>query len=458
MRERDRRRSITFLPDFGKVPPQSNDMEMAVLGICMVYPDSIHEIRMIPEMFYKDAHQKIFKAILDVSAKGLVDLLTVTERLRAFNELDAAGGPVYITGLTEGIYTDKMIDIYSKVVKEKFYKRELIRISTEVQNRAFDDTYDIAELWEYTEKSIFELSDETHSQEPIHISQGVDELIEEVRQIYEKEKSLVGIPSGFTTIDRITGGWQPANLIVIASRPSMGKTALALALTANPAKMNYPACMFSLEMSRIELVTRFMSGSSGYANIEIRNARVDFDRFVNSSHEIAGMPVWIDDTPAIGLMELRSKIRKQVMKNDIKLVIVDYMQLMSAEAKSREQEVSIISRGLKAIAKDFNLPVIALSQLNRQVEDRADKRPRLADLRESGSIEQDADIVCFIYRPAVYNIRTITYEGLEISSQNLMMIDCAKNRNGALFSIPLYHNSSLSVIQEEMFELHNEPF
>jgi replicative DNA helicase len=229
----------------------------------------------------------------------------------------------------------------------------------------------------------------------------------------------------------------------------MGKTALALSLISNPAKLKYPVCIFSLEMSESELATRFMSGSTGYTNIEIRNARIDLEKFVEKSNQVANLPIYIDDTPALTLFELRSKVKKMIIRYGVKLVVVDYLQLMKQDAGNREQEVSIISRGLKAISKEFSIPVIALSQLNRGVEERADKRPRLSDLRESGAIEQDADIVCFVYRPAIYNINSIEIDGDNYSTEGLMIIDCAKDRNGALFTKPLYHNINLTVIQED---------
>jgi len=449
------RRPVLHMPDLGKVPPQDIEAEEAVLGACMVYPDVIHDISLSPEMFYLEAHQEIFEAIRDVSMTGSVDLISVQSKLRNKGKLEIAGGPVALTMLLSKIFTDQMTPTHASIVKDKFQLREYIRIGTEIRNMAFTD--DVADVKEHAETGLFHLSDITEKQEPVHISKGIDEVLEEVRQVYTKEKSLIGVPSGFLGIDRITGGWQPGNLIIIAARPSMGKTALALILSLNPARRKFPVTFFSLEMSREELITRYLSGSSGYTNIEIRNAYVNFDKLVDSSHELAGLPITIDDTPALNLISLRSKIKKQIMKNGTKLIIIDYLQLMSFESRSREQEVSAISRGLKAISKDFNIPVIALSQLNRNVEDRADKRPRLADLRESGSIEQDADIVCFIYRPAHYKIQTTMIDNNEISTQNLMVIDGAKNRNGALFCHPLYHNPSFTDIREEDFELRNEP-
>lgn len=235
-------------------------------------------------------------------------------------------------------------------------------------------------------------------------------------------------------------------------------TAISLQLALNPARMKYGIGIFSLEMSKEELTTRMLSSVTDYTNVEIRNANINFDKLVEKSNEIAMLPIIIDDTAGLGLFELRSKVKKMILKNDIKLIIIDYLQLMSAEAGNREQEISKISRGLKGISKEFSIPVIALSQLNRGVEERADKRPRLSDLRESGAIEQDSDIVCFIYRPSYYGIASVRVDKEDIGTDGVMIIDGAKNRNGALFSKVLYHNSSLTNIREEKFEMKNEPW
>jgi replicative DNA helicase len=430
-----------------RILPHNIQLEKSVLGICLVYPDTINSVRLKPDMFYDDKHKKIFQAMREVSSKGACDLITVTEQLRKSGMLDFAGGAMYITKLTEQIFSDQQAEQYAMLIKEKYLLREYIRISYEIIDKSYQE--DISDVIEHAEGSLFRLSDFTQSKEPRQISNCIDELLKDVEKIYTKEKSLIGIPSGYTSIDRKTGGWQPGNLIIIAGRPSMGKTALALALCQNSAKLNNPVGLFSLEMSDSEIAARFLSSVSGYTNVQIRNADINLDDLALKSNDIAGLPIVIDDTPGLSLMEMRSKVKKMILKFGVSLVIVDYLQLMTAEAGNREQEVATISRGLKGIAKEFNIPVIALSQLNREVENRADKRPRLADLRESGAIEQDADIVCFIFRPAVYGIKSLVIDKDEIPSSGMMLIDCAKDRNGALFTIPLYHNESLTVIREE---------
>ena len=448
--------NILSMPDYGKIPPQSIQAEIMVLGTCLCYPDIINEIQLKPEMFYKESHQKIFSAIIGVAGKTVCDIVTITELLRNKNELETVGGPVYITSLTTNVMSEKHIINHALIIKEKYLLREYIRLSSEIQNMAFQE--DLQDVMEFAESELFKLSDFTQTKESKSLGQCIDELLIEVQKIYNKEKSLIGVPSGFTSIDRITGGWQPGNLIIIAGRPSMGKTAMALTLASNPSKLKYPVCLFSLEMSENEIAARFLSGVSGFTNVEIRNADLDFDTLVNRSNEVANLPIFIDDTPALGLFDLRSKVKKVILRHGVKMIIIDYLQLMKAEAGNREQEVSTISRGLKSISKEFNIPVIALSQLNRGVEERAGKRPQLSDLRESGAIEQDADIVCFIYRPAYYGISTIDFDKETLSTENLMIMDCAKDRNGALFSKALYHNESLTVISEHKMEKDESPY
>ena len=254
-------------PDYGKVPPQALDAERAVLGTCLAYLDSISEIRLRPEMFYKEAHQKIFESILELANKGQCDMVLLTDDLRKKNLLDSIGGPVYLLDLTNRVYTNQLLNEHSLMVKQAFIAREYIRIGQELVNRGFTD--DIIDIMEYAETELFKLSDFTQAKEPRHISLPVDEVLKDTEMIYNKEMSLIGVPSGYTSIDRITGGWQPGNLIIVAGRPSMGKTALALALASNPAKLGYPVGIFSLEMSDRELATRYLSGESGYSNTMI---------------------------------------------------------------------------------------------------------------------------------------------------------------------------------------------
>jgi replicative DNA helicase len=429
-----------------KIPPQMIEAESAVIGTCLAYPDAIGEISLTPEMFYKPVHQKLFTAIIELSKKNCCDIISLTDYFRKTGELELLGGVVYITKLIENVVSMKSIVNHAMIVKEKYLLREYIRTGVEISNMAFQE--DLAEVIEYAESQLLSISSFTQTKEPKRIDRLIDDLLIQVQKIQTKEISLVGVPSGFTSVDRITGGWQPSDLVIIAGRPSMGKTAMALTLILNPAKLGYPVCLFSLEMSESQLAARLLSGVSGYSNVEIRNADLNLDKLVHCSNDVARLPIFIDDTPALTVFDLRSKVKKMIIRHGVKMVVVDYLQLMKQDAGNREQEVSKISQGLKAIAKEFNVPVIALSQLNRGVEDRADKRPRLSDLRESGAIEQDADIVCFIYRPFVYGITEIKIDNESIDTNGRLILDCAKDRNGALFSKALYHNESLTIITE----------
>lgn len=449
-------RSIHIMPDFGKVPPQAIDVETALLSICLTSPGAIYETGLKPEMFYKEAHRLIFQAAIDLLQSGPVDIITVTNKLRNNNQLEAIGGPVYISQITSAFYSDSMTAYYSAIIKQKYIQREFIRYSSELQTRSFDDSLDLFDLVEFAETGLFNITNFSQKKEPLPLSKCVDEFLIEVEKIYNKEKELTGIPSGYTRIDRITGGWMPGDLIIVAARPSMGKTAFALNLAKNIASFKYPIAVFSLEMSYNQLVSRLLSGESGYSNVEIRNANINFDKLVESSHSIASLPVFIDDTPGLSLFELRSKVKKLIIKQGIKMIIIDYLQLMTNKSESREQEISSISRGLKLIAKEFDIPVIALSQLNREVENTKEKRPKLSNLRESGAIEQDADIVCFLFRPYLYDILEIYIDDSNQSTKDMLIVDCAKDRNGALFSIPLFHNDAMTIIKENKEDLNNE--
>lgn len=429
-----------------KIPPQALDVEVALLGICLSYPDIAQGLRIKPEMFYKDAHRKIFSVIQELENNA--STISVTNKLRERNELDSVGGVIYVTQLTEGIYSDALAEHYSLIIKEKYFRREYIRISSELSDMSLDESIDLGELIEFAESNLFSISENTHSKEPEHISKSIDEVLVNTQKIQTKEKKLVGIPSGYSKIDRITGGWQPGNLIIVAGRPSMGKTALVLELAKRSAVLGYPVALFSLEMSTYELSVRLLSGASDYSNVVIRNAETNIDKLVTASNSVASLPVYIDDTPALSIPELRSKTKKLILRNSVKMIFVDYLQLMKGSGETRENEVSSISRGLKAIAKEFDIPVIAVSQLNRGVEKTRDKMPGLADLRESGAIEQDADIVSFVFRPKYYDMKSIDVNGEEVDSDSLILFYSGKNRNGALFIEPLYHNEYITKIED----------
>lgn len=438
------RPSVTVLPDFGKVPPQAIDMEEAVLGAIMLEKEAVITILDIlkPESFYKDAHRKIFKAISDLSYREYpVDLYTVTEELRAHQELESVGGPVYLTQLTSKVVSAANVEFHARIVAQKYIQRELIRVSTEIQTRSFDDTYDVIELLDFSENELFQIAEGNIKREVSPVNVVIKEAIREIEDAGKREDALIGIPSGFTRLDRLTSGWQKSELIIVAARPSMGKTAFALSMARNMSvEHGKKVAIFSCEMSSIQLANRLIIAETDIAGDKIRNGRLSEDEWKQLDTRIKKLiqaPIFIDDTPAISIFELRAKCRRLMAQHKLDIVIVDYLQLMSGpdNAGSREQEVSNISRSLKSIAKELNVPIIALSQLNRSVEMRGGtKRPLLSDLRESGAIEQDADMVVFIHRQEKFGLTTFE-DGS--STKGIAEIILAKNRNGPVDDVKL---------------------
>lgn len=435
---------MTVLPDMGRVPPQALDMEEAVLGALMLEKEAVITVLDIlrPESFYKEAHQKIFSAIASLSNKDFpVDLYTVTEELRASGELDSVGGPVYLTQLTSKVVSAANVEYHARIVLQKYIQRELIRVSSEIQVRSFDDTYDITELLDFSEDSIFQIAEGNIKREVAPINEVLKEAISEIEAAGKREDALVGIPSGFTKLDRLTSGWQKSELIIIAARPSMGKTAFALTMARNMAiDHNKKVAIFSCEMSAVQLVNRLIISETDISSQKIKNGRLTEEEWRHLDARIkklAQAPIYIDDTPAITVTELRAKCRRLMAQHKLDIVIIDYLQLMTGpqNSGSREQEVSNISRSLKSIAKELDVPVIALSQLNRSAELRGGmKRPQLSDLRESGAIEQDADMVVFIHRMEKFGITT---DESGNSTRGIAEIILAKNRNGPVDDIHL---------------------
>jgi replicative DNA helicase len=429
----------------GKIPPQAIDLEEAVLGALMLEKDAILTIIDIlkPESFYKDVHQKIFKAILDLATRQEpIDLLTVTESLRRSDCLEEIGGPYYISQLTSKVASAAHVEFHSRIIAQKYIQRELIRVSSEIQNMAFDDSKDVDELLDFSENSIYKIAEGSIKKEIQPVNVLIKEAILQIQEAGKREDHLSGVPSGFTKLDRITSGWQRSDLVIIAARPSMGKTAFVLSMARNmAAEHQRGVAIFSLEMSSLQLVNRLICAETELSSERIRNGRLEDYEWEQLDRKIKGLveaPIFIDDTPAISVYELRAKLRRLTSQHKIDIVIIDYLQLMTTNIDtrgSREQEVSHISRNLKVIAKELNVPILALSQLNRSVEVRSGtKRPQLSDLRESGAIEQDADIVCFIHRPEKYGF-------LEDEDGNSLRgiaeIIIAKHRNGALDDVKL---------------------
>jgi len=431
--------------EYGKLPPQAVDLEEAVLGAIMLEKDAVLSVLDIlkPGSFYKDVHQKIYKAILDLSMnEKAIDILTVTEELKKQNVLEDVGGPLYITQLTSKVASAAHLEFHARIIQQKYIQRELIRVSSDIQRKAFDETMDVDDLLDQAEADLFDIAEGNIKKETAKINVLVKEAISQIEEAAKREDHLSGVPSGFTKLDRLTSGWQRSDLIIIAARPSMGKTAFALSMARNIAvEHKRPIAFFSLEMSSIQLVNRLIVSETELPSDRIRNGRLEEYEWKQLDYKIKSLveaPIFIDDTPAISIFELRAKCRRLKVQHQIEAVFVDYLQLMSGTSDnkgSREQEVSSISRSLKSIAKELNIPVIALSQLNRSVELRSgNKRPQLSDLRESGAIEQDADLVIFIHRPEKYDI----YEDEQGNSLvGLAEIILAKHRNGPIGDVQL---------------------
>jgi replicative DNA helicase len=429
--------------DLGKMPPQAPDLEEAVLGAIMLEKDAVLQVidLLKPESFYKDEHQKIYQAIIDLtSANKAIDLLTVTEELRKKKQLDEVGGPVYITQLTSRVASAAHVEFHARIVAQKHIQRELIRVSSEIQTRAFDESTDVDDLLDFSESELFNIAQGNIKKESQKVNVLIKEAILQIEEASKRADSLIGIPSGFTKLDRLTNGWQKSDLVIIAARPSMGKTALVLTMARYIAvEHNRAVAVFSLEMASLQLVNRLIVAETELPSNRIRNGKLadfEWEQLDYKIKKLVDAPIFIDDTPAISIFELRAKARRLKRQHNIDILIIDYLQLMTGTPDTkgnREQEVSTISRALKSIAKELDIPVIALSQLNRSVEIRSGtKRPQLSDLRESGAIEQDADMVIFIHRPEKYGL-------LEDENGNslrgLAEIILAKHRNGPIGDI-----------------------
>ncbi|RYY36314.1 MAG: replicative DNA helicase [Sphingobacteriaceae bacterium] len=424
----------------GKLPPQAVDLEEAVLGALMLEKDALSSVIDIlkPEVFYVEAHQKIFNAIrLLFERTSPVDILTVTAQLRQQGELDIIGGAYYITQLTNRVASAANIEYHARIIIQKYIQRELIRISTEVISDAYQDTTDVLDLLDKAEKNLFDIAQNNLRRDSRKMDDLMQEALKDIEALKDKKDGLTGVASGFTELDRMTSGWQKSDLVIIAARPAMGKTAFVLTCARNAAvDFAKPVVVFSLEMSSVQLVNRLVSGESMIEQEKIRKGNLEpweWEQIHSKVGKLEQAPLIIDDTPALNIFEFRAKCRRLKSQHDIQLIIIDYLQLMhgknDGKGGNREQEIGSISRALKSVAKELNVPVIALSQLSRAVESRpgGSKRPMLSDLRESGSIEQDADMVLFLYRPEYY--------GLEVDEDNnptqgVGEVIIAKHRNG----------------------------
>ena len=461
---------VLISPD-GKLPPQAIELEQAVLGALMIDNDALsNSIELLkPESFYQTEHQKVFSAIEDLfNNTQPVDILTVTNLLKQKGDLKDVGGAAFVSKLTERVASAANIETHARIIAQKFIQRELIRISSSTIKDAYDDTTDVFDLLNAAEQGLFEISEGNIRKNYDKMSTLIRQALEQIEEIKNKEDGLSGIPSGFSDLDRVTSGWQKSDLVILAARPGMGKTAFVLSMARNTAvQFNKPVAVFSLEMSSVQLVNRLISSESGIPAEKLRKGNLEDHEWIQLNQQITSLseaPLFIDDTPALTVFELRAKCRRLVRNNGVEMVIIDYLQLMHAgnsnKSGNREQEISTISRSLKSIAKELNIPIIALSQLSRAVETRGgDKRPMLSDLRESGAIEQDADIVCFIYRPDYYGFTEWpdTSPGQDPDCQGQGEIIIAKHRNGSLENIRLRFISHLAKFTDlDAFGFNND--
>jgi replicative DNA helicase len=431
----------------GKIPPQAIDLEEVVLGAMMIDKKGVDEVIDIlsAEAFYKEAHKQIFEAIFKLFENSEpIDLLTVSSQLKKDAKLDLIGGDFYLISLTQRVSSSAHIEFHARIILQKYIQRSLIKISNEIIEEAYDETKDVFDLLDNAEAKLYEVTQGNVKKSTETAQSLVIQAKKKIEEISNKE-GMSGIPTGFTKLDRLTSGWQPSDLIIIAARPGMGKTALTLTMARNIAvDSNIPVAFFSLEMSSVQLITRLISSETNLSSEKLRTGKLEKHEWEQLNVKVKTLekaPLFIDDTPSLSIFDLRAKARRLASQYGIKMIMIDYLQLMTAggsqKGGNREQEISTISRNLKALAKELAIPVIALSQLSRAVETRGgSKRPLLSDLRESGAIEQDADIVSFIYRPEYYKIDEWDDDDRSPTEGQGEFI-VAKHRNGGLENIRL---------------------
>ena len=449
--------------DLGKLPPQALELEESVIGAMMIEKDAFNTVADLlrPESFYADKHRFIFEAIRSLAAKEApVDVLSVAEELKRSGKLELAGGIIYLSELTRRVASAAHLHYHAQIVAQKATARDLITMACQIEEKGYDETQDVDDLVEEATAKIFEISQRAQKRDVTHIYPVISEAFERMHKAAKNDGNISGIPSGFNALDKITSGWQKSDLVIIAARPAMGKTAFVLSMAKNMAvDFKVPVAIFSLEMSNVQLVNRLIMNVCEIEGSKIRNGRLtqsEWDRLENQINVLREAPIYVDDTPGLSVYELQSKARKLVKEHGIQIIIIDYLQLMNANGSnfgSREQEVSIISRNLKGLAKELDIPVIALSQLSRAVEKRDSsnsnvdgKKPLLSDLRESGAIEQDADMVCFIHRPEYYKLYD---DGNGKDLRGLGQIIVAKHRNGATDEIWLRFIGKYTRFQNE---------
>ena len=456
-RARQPRVHVPEMNEYGHLQPQPPELEEAVLGALMIERDAYSLVSEIlrPESFYDVRHQLIYKAISTLAMQQQpVDILTVVEQLKKTGELDEVGGPFYITQLSGKVASSAHIEYHARIIAQKFLARELITFTSNIQTKAFDATQDVDDLMQEAEGKLFEISQQNMKKDYTQINPVIKEAYDMLQKAAARTDGLSGLPSGFHQLDKMTSGWQNSDLVIIAARPAMGKTAFVLSMAKNIAvDQKVPVALFSLEMSNVQLVNRLIVNVCEISGEKIRSGQLapyEWGQLDYKIKDLYDAPLYVDDTPSLSVFELRTKARRLVREHGVKVIIIDYLQLMNANGMSfgsRQEEVSTISRSLKGLAKELNIPIIALSQLNRGVENREGvdgKRPQLSDLRESGAIEQDADMVCFIHRPEYYKIYQ-DEKGNDLHGMAEIII--AKHRNGAVGDVLLRFRSEFARFQ-----------
>jgi replicative DNA helicase len=436
-----RRRQQPVDNTYAHVQPQARELEQTVLGALMIDKDAYAVVceLLYPESFYEPRNQKVYAAIRELSMKELpVDVWTVTEQLAKQGDLEDVGGPGYVTELSSSVASSANIEYHARIIAQKFLARQLISYASVIETKAFDETIDVDDLMQEAEGALFELSQRNMKKDYTQIDPVIKNAIDVIQKAAANKDGLTGVPTGYHKLDDITSGWQPSDLVIIAGRPAMGKTSFALSMAKNIASdYKVPMAFFSLEMSNVQLVNRLISNVCEIQGSKILNGQLkpdEWERLDKRMHKLLGAPLYVDDTPGLSVFELRTKARRLVREHGVKIIMIDYLQLMNANGmrfSSRQEEVSTISRSLKGLAKELDVPILALSQLNRGVESREGlegKRPQLSDLRESGAIEQDADMVLFVHRPEYYHIYQDD-NGRDLHGMAQIII--AKHRKGA---------------------------
>jgi len=426
---------------YAHLQPQALDIERAVLGALLIDKDAYSVVceMLFPESFYDPRHQMIYTAIRDLAmAEKPVDVLTVTEQMAKNGHLEEAGGPGYIAEISSRVASSAHVDYHARIVAQKFLARQLIQFAGDIETKAFDETIDVDDLMQHAEGALFELSQKNMKKDYTQIDPVVSQAMQAIQKAAANSDGLTGVPTGYHKLDDMTSGWQASDLVIIAGRPAMGKTSFALSMAKNiAADYKVPLAFFSLEMSNVQLVNRLISNCCEIQGSKILNGQLqpdEWDRLDKRINDLLGAPLYVDDTPGLSVFELRTKARRLVREHGVKIIMIDYLQLMNANGmrfSSRQEEVSTISRSLKGLAKELDIPILALSQLNRGVESREGlegKRPQLSDLRESGAIEQDADMVLFVHRPEYYHIFQDD-NGRDLHGMAQIII--AKHRKGA---------------------------